>query len=98
MKKGTLAFTVDLPHLYQNFVLEFRNAPAAWGMVEGVKSTIVHLVEIGKIAIAETNIPILLRLYALGIVANPVPILKANENWNDKWNELAETMGINAED
>jgi hypothetical protein len=91
-----LEFMDDLPHrLMRQFAdfADFSGRPATWGSIEGLLCTVYHLIKIGEIAMEENNIPILLHLYAAGIIENPVDKLKAAGAWDDRWNDLAETLG-----
>lgn len=91
--KDTLYFTVDLQTLFKESIILLNKNAAGYGLILGFQVGLSHLIEIGKIAMANHDIPILLRLFALGIIENPVPKYKEEGIWDEKYNELAQKLG-----
>lgn len=92
-----LIFKADLPALLNEaarLLLAVDEGSAGLGLIQGFMVALSHLKKLAERA-AEIGDPgLLLRLYALGIVGNPIEFCKEQGTWNDTYSELAAELGL----
>lgn len=95
-RTGRLAFTVNLDSLLAEgarLLLMSDQAQAGVGLVMGYELALGYLLQIATVAERLADPQLLLLLFALGVVENPVEFCQEKGTWDDTDEALVEMAG-----
>lgn len=96
-QSGTLRFTVNLVELMKDtaeYLVHTRANTAAGGVIYRMHVAVAHLQALANAVVENGCDPeAVLRLFALGLVENPIDLCAEAGTWEGRYEELARRLG-----